>query len=457
MAKTIHQRNKSSPALSTMAQGGGPKPTTKRSAFGDVSNTVNANRPVRDDSIIPTKGGFQVGEKIIPLQQERKMTALLQPAQRPQTAGGLKGLLNNVTNSTLQNTSKSVLTDIRPVPQPANTRKAMTKRSTTIFKETVPVQPDRIIPDSYKPLPAKAPVAPVHRNLDAQHPPIISEPVEKNEQKVRRIQSVSAVQSKSREEAESKAKATANITDGGIHRSDGLYIDNDGNVQIFQYSDETSLIDEPAHGSSKEKLIPASKQTEISTAPTQDSKEPKEKTQNELIKKQTYPPVSEPEEYWDEEDEENYDEDGYATARSFKSKGDNTTGGATTILFPKLNVKTKKEIAAAKQFIESTRTLEEIEDEAWDTSMVAEYGDEIFQYMKELEVSYDHEPKEIHADYNYLDQNAAKCQLHVKSDGNSVVYAVRLDGLACSSPPPLWVASRDLVSLCQLHRSVFVV
>lgn len=47
----------------------------------------------------------------------------------------------------------------------------------------------------------------------------------------------------------------------------------------------------------------------------------------------------------------------------------------------------KKEIAAATELVESSRTQEEIEDEAWDTSMVAEYGDEIFAYMRELEVS----------------------------------------------------------------------
>jgi hypothetical protein len=43
-------------------------------------------------------------------------------------------------------------------------------------------------------------------------------------------------------------------------------------------------------------------------------------------------------------------------------------------------------LAAAKEIVEATRTAEEIEDECYDTSMVAEYGDEIFDYMKQLEV-----------------------------------------------------------------------
>jgi hypothetical protein len=99
------------------------------------------------------------------------------------------------------------------------------------------------------------------------------------------------------------------------------------------------------------------------------------------------PLVSEPEEYWEDEEEEIYDEQGYATAHSYPSRGDNTTGGATTVLFPKVTNKVKSELAAAKAFVESSRTVEEIEDEQWDTSMVAEYGDEIFAYMRELEVS----------------------------------------------------------------------
>jgi hypothetical protein len=98
------------------------------------------------------------------------------------------------------------------------------------------------------------------------------------------------------------------------------------------------------------------------------------------------PAPSEPEDYWEDEDEDNYGDDGYVTARSHRSRGENTTGGATVILFPKVTQKVKRELAIAKQFVEATRTVEDMEDESWDTSMVAEYGDEIFQYMREREV-----------------------------------------------------------------------
>lgn len=92
------------------------------------------------------------------------------------------------------------------------------------------------------------------------------------------------------------------------------------------------------------------------------------------------------EQYWDEEDEEEYyDGDGYTTARSLRSRGDNTTGGVTLVLAPRITAKTQRELDAARIHVESTRTAEDVEDEQWDTSMVAEYGDEIFEYMHELE------------------------------------------------------------------------
>lgn len=95
---------------------------------------------------------------------------------------------------------------------------------------------------------------------------------------------------------------------------------------------------------------------------------------------------TEQEEYWEEEDEDNYEEEGYVTARSFRSRGENTTGGATAVLFPQVSQRIRKELAQAKQLVEATRSPEELEDESFDTSMVAEYGDEIFDYMKSLEL-----------------------------------------------------------------------
>jgi len=89
------------------------------------------------------------------------------------------------------------------------------------------------------------------------------------------------------------------------------------------------------------------------------------------------------EQYYEEEDDDYYYEDGYTTGRSFAFHGDST--GVTTVLAPRLSDNILNELERARLHVEATRTPEDVEDEQWDTSMVAEYGDEIFGYMKKLE------------------------------------------------------------------------
>lgn len=86
-------------------------------------------------------------------------------------------------------------------------------------------------------------------------------------------------------------------------------------------------------------------------------------------------------EQYDEYDDDDQD---YMTAKSF-GMCDPTTGEVTTIFNPQHTQKAAVEIADAKDHVDATRTVEDIEDEQWDTSMVAEYGDEIFEYMREME------------------------------------------------------------------------
>ncbi|KAF2772961.1 hypothetical protein EJ03DRAFT_241676, partial [Teratosphaeria nubilosa] len=94
--------------------------------------------------------------------------------------------------------------------------------------------------------------------------------------------------------------------------------------------------------------------------------------------------VEQPVEQFYDVDEEYYCEEGFTTARSFGLRGE-STGGVTTVLAPKYTEQIQKELELAKAIVDTHRTPEDIEDEQWDTSMVAEYGDEIFGYMRELE------------------------------------------------------------------------
>ncbi|KAL2160623.1 hypothetical protein VTH06DRAFT_1311 [Thermothelomyces fergusii] len=98
------------------------------------------------------------------------------------------------------------------------------------------------------------------------------------------------------------------------------------------------------------------------------------------------PGAPELEEYWDEEEEQElYDEQGFTTAHSYRSHGDNTTSGPTTLLAPHVTASVREELEMARAYVAEHQTEEEIEEEAWDVSMVAEYGDEIFAYMRQLE------------------------------------------------------------------------
>ncbi|KAI1138584.1 cyclin-like protein [Hypoxylon sp. FL0543] len=83
-------------------------------------------------------------------------------------------------------------------------------------------------------------------------------------------------------------------------------------------------------------------------------------------------------------EDEDYDDQGYTTAHSGR---DNTTGGVTMIMAPpKLTKKGVAEVEAAKELVERKYPKDVKNEEFSDIGMVAEYGDEIFAYMKEVEI-----------------------------------------------------------------------
>lgn len=386
LQKTIHQRNKSSPALSSLAQPGGLKAAAKRTAFGDLSNTSNLARPSKDDSIIGAKARYTDLEKPVKLQQDKKSAALLRPAQRPLSVSGLKNILTNVTSNGSQAAVKHSHTEIQESytsTQVANTRKTLTKRSTTVFKDFSHVQPNKSHLDSTR------------LTSTAIQPPLeelpVAGPDEKSGEQVERQHKVRRTCSKPQLEVEEKGPAInppESSEDAPATASDGIYIDNNGEIQVYQYSTEgdqetrpDSVLQDTSVHLAEAKIVHQISSDQV-IEPYEEPSRP------ELTRKHRRTSVLEPEEYWDEdEEEENYDEEGYVTARSYKSRGETTMNGVTTILFPKMNQKVKRELAAAKELIESAKAVDEYSDESWDTTMVAEYGDEIFQYMKDLEVS----------------------------------------------------------------------
>ena len=381
--KTIHQRNKSSPALSTTLGAAGLKAPAKRTAFGDVSNTINGLRPTKDDGAVSLKQGVQVNDKPVPMLADKKTTTFLKQATRPYSVSNLRGLLTG-TNST---TSTEVPSKPAPIDTTAvaNSRKMLIKRPvTTVFKEVTLLALQETVskslteaqtaktsvpltqPSTFRGVPSTA------NGADA----LQAQPEHTSDASLDDVEKSSVQPSINSSEVE----------DSGALRSDGIYIDQNGNMQIYQeVQPELEHQNQTHYFVSKPVYTNLTRPKSYSTS-TSDANPASYASVASSMPYIQPPQRAEPEEYWDEEDDEHYEEEGYVTARSFRSRGDNTTGGATTVLFPQVNHKIKRELEDAKQLVESERTPEEIEDECFDTSMVAEYSDEIFDYMRDLEV-----------------------------------------------------------------------
>jgi hypothetical protein len=330
---------------------GGLKAAAKRTVFGDVSNTAKAVSSTRDDSGVVSKAINPDIVKPLAIQKESAPAAFLRPAQRPLNNSSRSVINNNPTSqseSTIQ--TKIPLADSRQSQLPAQlaNKGTQSKRGNKIFKDDADNEQQN---QTLKQDPE--PALPVHQNLAPRQ--IKSQPQLKQDPPIlRRTQS---------KHISCEPSGNIILNDPACQEVAEAHV-LDPSVEPYQYY--MRLADEKREDIVQEGV-------KIVTV---------ERSHRQL----PAPPVSEPEEYWEEEEEEVYDDQGYTTAHSYPSRGDNTTGGATTVLFPKVTNKVKKEIAAAKEMVESARSAEDIEDDLWDTSMVAEYGDEIFAYMRELEV-----------------------------------------------------------------------
>ena len=377
--KTIHHRNKSSPALATLANTGNAKANVMRTAFGDVSNIVNGNRfgPSKDDLSYPVKPKSHIPEKTTLVQEESKPAALLRPAQRPLTASNLKSLLPSTNAKELDTFDHQAAGNERPTTAPviANSRKVLTKRNTTIFKDTLLPTVSEITAAPQKDLATGFTfVPPVHQSLKKD-----TSTVDNGKLDVSQLQpSIHDVTVQQTSESSLKEKLSHSVKEPGLTAADERE-----EPQIFH---DSLPVQEPQTENQHQALTAITENNNLvsDSATTALPEVTKAMPDSSHDRYSQLPQPLEAEEYWD--DEENVDEDGYVTAHSYKSRGDNTTGGATTVLFPQITKQVKRELAAAKQLVEATRTAEEIEDECYDTSMVAEYGDDIFTYMKELEV-----------------------------------------------------------------------
>lgn len=129
-----------------------------------------------------------------------------------------------------------------------------------------------------------------------------------------------------------------------------------------------NIVAEPSHGPSVD--IASLVESDATVSETEDLKE-------HAHVKEAVPAVSEPEE-WDGDDTE------YHVAPIYSSRVDNTDG--TTVIYPYMTNVTTREMFRAKDIVEREQTQEDIDEELLDTTMVAEYGDEIFLHLRKKEI-----------------------------------------------------------------------
>ncbi|EXJ84539.1 hypothetical protein A1O3_05208 [Capronia epimyces CBS 606.96] len=396
VTKAIHHRNKSSPALTTLPGEHGLKAAPKRTAFGDVSNIAAGTRPSKDDSSLHTKASLQPTVKPAQLLYERKSVGLIRP-QRPRSVSALRSIITGANNNVAPENSLNPTSETGQFPsQVVAAKKTLSKRHTTVFKDSrlgavqeignsllhstgVNVQSTR----HYDVKESEA----VSGKLDGNHQPcllppqsqIFVEPVKEvdHTQTETSLPSIDEVSLGARLSSESNNESALKETVTTVSESSGYLV-----TLRQQLGDVSSNFESaPSESSATGVGRPETQQIAVSKLVNPVEAVPPLNPHHTYVQRQI-----EQEEYWDEEDDDNYGEEDYVTARSFRSRGENTTGAATAVLFPQMNQRARKEIAAAKQLVEATRSPEEIEDESYDTSMVAEYGDEIFEYMKQLEL-----------------------------------------------------------------------
>lgn len=356
--KMVHQRNKSTSALSGVFHNGTAKNNApRRAAFGDVSNTANPVHGSRDDTSLAGKKQITKGtEKPAAKGPEKRSTVLGQPPQRPGSMTGSKGILTNITQPNAQPKHLEPAGRQLTLPQQtANTRRTLNKRGTAVFKD--PPQP-------------------------------VNETKEENIITSKEINNPDALDVS--KDGSSRPKTALSLEESG---KEAVVVQKP--VKVHSYDTDNCSVVKPDDIDTEEETLSTADEDECKL---QDPKKPNNhEPHGPAASESKYPELApapassafdqEPEEFWDEdEDEENEEDDGYVTARSYHSRGDNTTGGTTTMLFPKYSQQVRRELALAKQIVEATRPVEDIEDEFWDTSMVAEYSEEIFDYMKEQEV-----------------------------------------------------------------------
>ncbi|AEO62498.1 uncharacterized protein THITE_2106718 [Thermothielavioides terrestris NRRL 8126] len=373
---SMHHRHKSTGNLTTTTAAGALNAPPKRTAFGDVSNTARtravdlAGKPIDKDAV-KARAKPAALVSVRDTRVDRKDNKQVGPHEaRSRTITTSKGISNSTKS---QPSAPLQAANLGPrgasLAQPPM-RNGASKKATTTHEDDRYDQKLNVRRDAASPVDDMA-VLVVKPVKDPRH--YKSQPVLRADQ-----QSIRHTQNK-----------VVSKTDGAIDPSGESDVDD--NVTEAAYEDAVEQLSDAVIDGAVRDALAEVKRMEYNSLyladydqamqPSRISEAPRSpKALPEL------PVAPESEEYWDEEEEqEYYDEQGYTTAHSYRSLGDNTGSGPTTMLAPSVTASAQEELERAKAYVLEHQTEYEIEEDAWDVSMVTEYSDEIFAYMRELE------------------------------------------------------------------------
>ncbi|KAH6648866.1 cyclin-like protein [Truncatella angustata] len=379
--QNIHQRFKSTgslrgqPALATSTTGL-PQATTRRAVFADKSNTVRTNMS-QDDSKMP-HAKFQVArakENSNPSHGAQK-DAFLRPAQRPKGASLLPSAASGGYLQPLNAAGDS------QAPSQGATKPL--KRATTIVynDNSRPATSGSATINSQK-------IEATDEGSTAAAAPFTRKP--------RHHQSQPALKSTQQKEQHIVSLLDADIKN--LVNWEPLTAEKNTHEEDVAQTPYLDAVEELSP--EKFPVLQSVRAEATLSVPGPDSElrsEPRALKTN--YQEECVAPATDPD-HSDHEDEDFYEVDqGYTTANLYPGgdapltdtaelpEGEPEPSITVTVMdAPRFSSQMLEEIEEAREHVERNRSSEEVEDELWDISMVAEYGDEIFQYMKEMEIA----------------------------------------------------------------------
>ena len=398
----------------------------KALTFGNVNkNSQLTARLAHDDTVILNKVGLNKNENIAPL-GKNKASTLGRSSQNPVfVASGIKAFFSSVTNSSLSNTSKGASTEFTDMSQTSTVRKLVVHHDSA---------PDHITqvdgasrPEKFQPLPEIVPTAPLHTihealsSLSIQLPTSgeTSQPATTVDREQHRDTAVdNAVDLAVVDRISDSELVKHTDTQQALSEPPKLYTHEHANDhQVDEPQVSASQVDSELNVSSDEEEYsnwqmtlarPADYSQTNHESPDNDSfcqsqyyvdgnlQDNAQWPLDAYVTRSLNGPGQGP--FWDFDDYIHfidYEQDDYSSDRRY---GD-PTGKSPNVLdlskvvVPKVTFRSKRELAAAALWLEMTRHDEEDsnaeaeeDDELNDPTLVSEYSEEIFAYMRKVEV-----------------------------------------------------------------------